>query len=89
MLNTMRAILLRRRRRPPNICLTCVAVPVGLGIKLAERSDSKFYAKGNVRSKQLFYDLNSQTKCNDIVQKRENCDSLCEVRFRPRKRTKQ
>ena len=37
----------------PNICLTCVAVPVGLGIKLAERSDSKFYAKGNVRSKQL------------------------------------
>jgi hypothetical protein len=25
----------------------------GLGVKLAERSDSKFYAKGNVRSKQL------------------------------------
>jgi len=34
--------------------LTCVAVPEGLGIKLAERSDRKFYAKGNVRSKQLF-----------------------------------
>jgi hypothetical protein len=33
--------------------LTCIAVPEGLGVKLAERSDSKFYAKGNVRSKQL------------------------------------
>jgi hypothetical protein len=33
--------------------LTCFAVPEGLGVKLAERSDSKFYAKGNVRSKQL------------------------------------
>jgi len=28
-------------------------VPEGLGVKLAERSDSKFYDKGNVRSKQL------------------------------------
>ena len=28
-------------------------MPVGLGVKLAERSDSKFYDKGNVRSKQL------------------------------------
>jgi len=28
-------------------------VPEGVGGKLAERSDSKFYDKGNVRSKQL------------------------------------
>jgi hypothetical protein len=28
-------------------------VPEGLGVKLAERSDRKFYDKGNVRSKQL------------------------------------
>jgi len=28
-------------------------VPEGLGVKLAERSDCKFYDKGNVRSKQL------------------------------------
>jgi hypothetical protein len=33
--------------------LSCIATPVGLGVKLAERSDSKFYDKGNVRSKQL------------------------------------
>jgi hypothetical protein len=33
--------------------LSCIAVPEGLGVKLAERSDSKFYDKGNVRSKQL------------------------------------
>jgi hypothetical protein len=42
-----------RAQRRANICLTCFAVPVGLGVKLAERSDSKFYDKGNVRSKQL------------------------------------
>jgi len=45
--------LMLRRRRRPNICLTCFAVPEGLGVKLAERSDRKFYDKGNVRSKQL------------------------------------
>jgi hypothetical protein len=27
--------------------------PEGLGVEIAERSDSKFYDKGNVRSKQL------------------------------------
>jgi hypothetical protein len=27
--------------------------PEGLGVKLAERSDCKFYDKGNVRSKRL------------------------------------
>jgi len=33
--------------------LSCIAVPEGFGVKLAERSDCKFYDKGNVRSKQL------------------------------------
>jgi hypothetical protein len=33
-------------------------VPEGLGEKLAERSDSKFYDKGNVRSKRLLETLN-------------------------------
>jgi hypothetical protein len=42
-----------RPQGQPNICLTCFAVPEGLGVKLAERSDSKVYDKGNVRSKQL------------------------------------
>ena len=42
-----------RQRRRHNICLSCIAVPEGLGVKLAERSDSKFYDKGNVSSKQL------------------------------------
>jgi len=28
-------------------------VPEGLGVKLAERSDSKFYDKENIRLKQL------------------------------------
>jgi len=37
--------------------LTCFAVPEGLGVKLAERSDSKFYDKGNDRSKQLLGDF--------------------------------
>jgi hypothetical protein len=31
--------------------------PEGLGVKLAERSDSKLYDKGNVRSKQLLDDF--------------------------------
>jgi len=37
--------------------LSCIAAPEGLGAKLAERSDCKFYDKGNVRSKQLLGDF--------------------------------
>jgi hypothetical protein len=37
--------------------LSCIAVPEGLGLKLAERSGSKFYDKGNVRSKRLLETL--------------------------------
>jgi hypothetical protein len=33
--------------------LSCIAAPEGLGVEIAERSDSKFHDKGNVRSKQL------------------------------------
>jgi hypothetical protein len=48
-----------RLRRRSNIRLSCIAAPEGLGVKLAERSDSKFYDKGNVRSKRLLELLNS------------------------------
>ena len=31
----------RRAQRLSNICLTCIFVPAGLGVKLAERSDKQ------------------------------------------------
>jgi len=40
-------------KRRPNACLTCISVPKGLGVKIAERSDRNFHAKGNVWFKQL------------------------------------
>ena len=47
-------IILWRRRRPPNICLTCFAVPEGLGVKIAPGAKRRnFHAKGNDRLKQL------------------------------------
>jgi hypothetical protein len=45
------------RGSPANICLTCIFVPVGLGVKIAERSDSNFYDKENIRLKQLLYSI--------------------------------
>ena len=44
-----------RRRRPPNICLTCFSVPEGLGMICTPGAagDSANHAKGNVRLKQL------------------------------------
>jgi hypothetical protein len=47
-------------RHQPNICLTCNSAPEGLGVKIAERSDSNFHDKGIIRLKQLlglFYDI--------------------------------
>ena len=41
------------QRRRHNICLTGNFVPVGLGVKIAERSDSNFHDKEIIRLKQL------------------------------------
>ena len=48
---------MRAKARLPNICLTCNSVPEGLGMKIAERSDSNFHAKGIIRLKQLLDDI--------------------------------